>query len=307
MTVAPAWLGGVSDRARIRATSVEPAIVLGEFHCLPDDPSWHRPNDIGPVPHVVFPGTSVGIEPAGVADFTADANQVVLYDAERPYRRRLIDPRGDHCLYLAVHPVALRNIARDANPDAVAGPVDRPRFTRDRTAAPPEAVLVLRGMVRALGTGTADPLLVDESLLRLVTTTLLGAEPAPAPGRSAVTRRRLGRLIEDTKARLAVEMDRPVTLHDLAASLAVSPYHLHRVFRSTTGTTIHAYREQLRLREGLARIIDGAEDLAALAVDLGFSSHSHFTSRFRRTFGTTPSRTRGLDATELRKMLTAVA
>jgi AraC-like DNA-binding protein len=32
-----------------------------------------------------------------------------------------------------------------------------------------------------------------------------------------------------------------------------------------------------------------ASDLTALAFDLGFSSHSHFSAAFRRAFGCTPS------------------
>jgi AraC-like DNA-binding protein len=44
---------------------------------------------------------------------------------------------------------------------------------------------------------------------------------------------------------------------------------------------------------GLARALaelPHADDLTALALDLGFSSHSHFSAVFRRTFGLTPSR-----------------
>jgi AraC-like DNA-binding protein len=46
------------------------------------------------------------------------------------------------------------------------------------------------------------------------------------------------------------------------------------------------YRYQLRLR--LARALDllaRYDDLSALAHDLGFSSHSHFTAAFRDTYG----------------------
>ncbi|TLZ02650.1 MAG: helix-turn-helix transcriptional regulator, partial [Gammaproteobacteria bacterium] len=31
------------------------------------------------------------------------------------------------------------------------------------------------------------------------------------------------------------------------------------------------------------------EDLSALSLDLGFSSHSHFSAAFQRTYGRTPS------------------
>ena len=49
---------------------------------------------------------------------------------------------------------------------------------------------------------------------------------------------------------------------------------------------------QLRLREALGRIRDGHDDLAALADELGFSSHSHLSANFRRTFGVAPSSAR---------------
>jgi AraC-like DNA-binding protein len=56
-------------------------------------------------------------------------------------------------------------------------------------------------------------------------------------------------------------------------------------------------------------VIDTSRDLAAIGVDLGFSSHSHFTAAFRACFGVTPSTLRRSanqrQADELRKILTA--
>jgi AraC-like DNA-binding protein len=37
--------------------------------------------------------------------------------------------------------------------------------------------------------------------------------------------------------------------------------------------------------------------LTRLALDLGYSSHSHFTASFRRAFGLTPSAARTITAT----------
>ena len=99
-------------------------------------------------------------------------------------------------------------------------------------------------------------------------------------------------LVEETKRFLAMHaVDRP-SLDEVARAVNVSPFHLHRVFRETTGTTIRVYLEQLRLRTGLERVLDGEDDLAGLAHELGFSSHSHFTDRFHRSFGRTPSEVR---------------
>ena len=58
----------------------------------------------------------------------------------------------------------------------------------------------------------------------------------------------------------------------------------------------------VRLRASLDRVAAG-EDLSALAFDLGFSSHSHFSASFRRAFGVTPSRVRGLARARLAALL----
>jgi AraC family transcriptional regulator len=77
------------------------------------------------------------------------------------------------------------------------------------------------------------------------------------------------------------------TLTAIAAEVGVSPVYLTQVFRQVEG--IPLYRYQLRLR--LARALDllsRYDDLTRLSMDLGFSSHSHFTSAFRRAYGRTP-------------------
>jgi AraC-like DNA-binding protein len=59
----------------------------------------------------------------------------------------------------------------------------------------------------------------------------------------------------------------------------------------------------------LNRLAAGEPDIAGLAGELGFTHHSHFTARFRATFGITPSAFRAsLDTeclAELRTMVTA--
>jgi AraC family transcriptional regulator len=59
-------------------------------------------------------------------------------------------------------------------------------------------------------------------------------------------------------------------------------------FRRVEGTPLHRYLTRLRLARALDEL-PHAEDLTQLALDIGFSSHSHFTAAFRRAFGCTPS------------------
>jgi AraC-like DNA-binding protein len=81
-------------------------------------------------------------------------------------------------------------------------------------------------------------------------------------------------------------------LDDIARAVHSSTFQLARVFHCETGLPMHHYRTRLRLRAALERLVEAETDLTALALDLGFSSHSHFTSAFRRAFGITPSECR---------------
>src|SRR5436853_7204404 len=71
-------------------------------------------------------------------------------------------------------------------------------------------------------------------------------------------------------------------LHAVAKQVGVSPFHLARRFRSETGLTLHQYLLRIRMERALARLVDGEAQLSRLAFDLGFSSHSHFSTVFRR-------------------------
>jgi AraC-like DNA-binding protein len=64
------------------------------------------------------------------------------------------------------------------------------------------------------------------------------------------------------------------------------------VFRAETGFSVDRYHRALRLRAALERLPAHGGRLSALALDLGFSSHSHFSDTFRREFGVAPSAVR---------------
>jgi AraC-like DNA-binding protein len=78
----------------------------------------------------------------------------------------------------------------------------------------------------------------------------------------------------------------------LAARVGCSPFHLARVFRRAFGLCLADCRTRLRLALALERLAGGADDLAALACELGFSHHSHFGATFRRHVGLTPGAAR---------------
>jgi AraC family transcriptional regulator len=100
-------------------------------------------------------------------------------------------------------------------------------------------------------------------------------------------------LVEAVRELLAERVEDSLGLEEIARAAAVSPYHLCRVFKRSTGETLHRYRNRLRLRTALKPVLDGA-DLSAVALDSGYSSHSHFTAAFRREVFVTPSRLKAL-------------
>ena len=92
-------------------------------------------------------------------------------------------------------------------------------------------------------------------------------------------------------------------IEQLAALAGCSPFHLCRVFRVQTGQSLRHFRLQQRLGTALGRLADGEDDLAALACDLGFSSHSHMTAAFRQQLGRTPRELRDeLRGSDLRRL-----
>jgi AraC-like DNA-binding protein len=89
-----------------------------------------------------------------------------------------------------------------------------------------------------------------------------------------------------------LHLDQRLTLNDLARRAECSPFQLCRAFRQATGGPVHQGLLGLRLQASLERVAEPRSDLTAVALDLGFASHSHFTAAFRRTFGITPSELR---------------
>jgi transcriptional regulator GlxA family with amidase domain len=155
-----------------------------------------------------------------------------------------------------------------------------------------------------------EPLAVEEvaldMLAGLISATSRCGTTLRRANRQTATLRRHEQLVSAVKEELARRLGEKLCLESIAETVHVSPFHLSRVFRSTTGISLSSYHRRLRLRTALQRILDGENDLTRLAVELGFSHHSHFSSAFGSEFGIPPSANRDqLKATDLRNAATA--
>jgi AraC family transcriptional regulator len=273
-----------------------PLLTLGEFHCPPGDDAWRETNTIGDRPHVVFPRTNVFIEQEGRTPVLATPAHAMLYDADQLYRRGLRTEVGDDAVFVAL---PLESLEQLAEAGATVGADNR--MASGHTPAGRRTYLLQHLLVRYLRDGDPDPLLAEEAAGTLVIQTLRPRE-ATRRGRPDTARAHRS-LAEAAKAELADNPEPAFTLDQLARRLNSSAFHLARVFRAETGFSLHGFRRTLRLRAALERLSAHANDLTALALELGFSSHSHFSERFRNEFGIAPSQVR--DARQTRALLEA--
>jgi AraC family transcriptional regulator len=79
-----------------------------------------------------------------------------------------------------------------------------------------------------------------------------------------------------------------VTLGELAAEAGVHPVHLAATFRAVFGQSVGDYVRTRRIQEARSALLDRSRSISQIALDLGFSSQSHFTRVFREHAGTTP-------------------
>jgi len=268
-----------------------PLVRIGRWRCPADHPQFV---DSGPATDAlfVFPRQSVWIEHEGRDPFIADANTVTYYNKGQIYRRRRLSALGDQCEWFAVSPDAIAETLSAHEPAAIARPESPFPFTHG--PSDPGSYLRQRMVFHHVAEeDDPDRLFVEETVLSILGG-IAGLAYAHEPSRAALRRRQRPDvdLVESARDVITRRFKENMSLADMARDVECSVFHLARIFKARTGFSLHAYRNQLRLRAALERIHEPGVDLIDIALDLGFSSHSHFTECFRRNFGMTPSAVR---------------
>lgn len=91
---------------------------------------------------------------------------------------------------------------------------------------------------------------------------------------------------------IEMRLHQPVVLADLAATCAVSPYHMARSFQMATGFAPMTYLRARRLSEAAKTLATGEDDILTIALTAQYSSHEAFTRAFASYFGVLPSTVR---------------
>jgi AraC-like DNA-binding protein len=240
---------------------------------------WKSAEECSHATHLVFPYRGVYVRHLGRNDAVAEANQVLFFNEAESYRISHPVKGGDACLSLAIGQSLLRELApkehvREADPLA---------FCRQRLRIDPRAQALVALLRHSLSRNVAETLEAETLALTLIRRAL--GERTSHVARGSERRQQL---VDRAKLVLSSDLERRWTLAEIAAGVGVSPVYLTQVFQQVEAMPL--YRYQLRLR--LARALDllcEYDDLIRLSMDLGFSSHSHFSAAFRQVYGRTPS------------------
>lgn len=79
-----------------------------------------------------------------------------------------------------------------------------------------------------------------------------------------------------------------ISLTKLAEAVGMSQYHFSRLFKQTTGFSPYQYVIKCRVERGKELLRHNTLSITDISLEVGFSSHSHFTQNFKRLVGVTP-------------------
>lgn len=228
---------------------------------------------------LVFPYRGVYVRHVGHHQAVAEANQVLFFNAAEGYRVSHPVSGGDGSLTLVIS----ESLLRELTPVGLLHENATLAFRRQRLRIDARTQVLVALLRHCLQQRIAEPLEAETLALTLVQRAV-GPRTTHAAGASVGRQK----LVDRAKLVLASDLARRWMLAEIAAEVRVSPVYLTQVFQQVEGLPLYQY--QLRMR--LARALDllaRYDDLSTLALDLGFSSHSHFSAAFRQHYGCAPS------------------
>jgi AraC family transcriptional regulator len=287
----PVFVGPCGAERRARLLELPIGIVSASHHLHGDAECGLAISGMSSRFLVVLPYRGLVVWQVGREEVVGDANQVLFVTRGEDYRVTGPVPSGYGYLILTPQLGALAELARTTEAHLPAHPLFRRRSRRaDRRLQ----ALRARFLHWASHASDADALEAEELVLALLRPALDAELP-----HSTACGPTTARLVRRAKEFLEAELSSPIRLADVAQAVGASPAYLTHTFGVREGVSLHQYLMRLRLARALVELPHVA-DLTALALDVGFSSHSHFAAAFRRRFGCTPSQFREMARSAVR-------
>jgi len=267
-----------SPEVTVQTLLATPSLTIRHV-CCRGDCKGHGPEECADATELVFPYRGMFARHLGRDQAVAEASQMLFFNAGEGYRVSHPVTGGDACLSLAIAPALLEELT----PRPLARTGEHLAFHHQRKPIDTRSQVLAARLRRRLFSGQVQPLEAEGLALSLVQQAL-SLELAPSLSASAGRRK----MADRAKFVLGSDLGRRWTLAEIAAEVGGSPVYLTQVFRQAEGLPLYRYQLRLRLARALD-LLDSYSDLTALALDLGFSSHSHFTAAFREAYGCSPT------------------
>jgi AraC family transcriptional regulator len=84
-------------------------------------------------------------------------------------------------------------------------------------------------------------------------------------------------------------LDKSISLEELAPIAYFSPFHFHRIFLAVTGETVNNFTNRSRLEKSARLLKFSKKSISDIAIECGFSSTSTFSRLFKQYFEISPS------------------
>lgn len=263
------------------------SFALGETRVPASSVLWRRPDRTTDERVFLFPRETFGVRLAGEPAAVIHPGCAVVPWTDVPFQRLAVQPEGERSDWVWTAPELSEELRL-------------PRSPGSRWILPVEGRSLLR--VRRLcalaagGAAASSTATIESALAETLGAVVRAVDGRPAAPLEGATRSQRSRVLAAI-GYVTRRSDEHFELADVAAAADLSVGALCRTFRRVTGLTVHGYLRTYRLCRSIDRLRERHADLASLALDLGFSSHAHFSARFRAWFGCTPSAARRLLST----------
>ena len=221
----------------------------------------------------VFPFAGAFEWHVGVNTVLMDVTRVLFVVAGEDYTDRHVADGGHDSIIVTPRLSMLQELCGHVTPSR------HPAFQRIAKPTTPRMNLRIHRLAH-LGASGQDLLASDE-----LTIALLREALAPTRGMAFTSPRPV---VDRAKQFLHTFLCKSVSLDEIAQAVQVSGAYLTDAFTRSEGMSLCRYRMRLRLNRALVEL-PGCEGITGLALNLGFSSHAHFSSAFKSLFGVSPS------------------
>jgi AraC family transcriptional regulator len=253
-------------------------LTLRDVHC--SGTCRHRSaEECAASTQLVFPYRGLYLRHVSSDQSVADANHVLFFNRQQGYQVSHPLDGGDACLSMNLSESLLAELA----PKALIHAEESLTFRSQSQRIDARAQALVALLRHSLHNGSIEPLEAEALALTLVCRSL-GPRTSRTPSSTHARRR----LADRVKMLLVSDLSRRWTLAEIGEEIGSSPVYLTQVFKQVEGMPLYRYQLQLRLARALD-LLGKMDDLSALAAELGFSSHSHFTNAFRQAYGRSPA------------------